>query len=267
MKVDFLIIGAARSATTSISQILGSHPDICFSRIKEPQFFCKENWRENITSYHSLFLEDAKIYGEGSTNYSKYPFFNKAIHSDIFEYNPNMKFIYIMRHPIDRILSHYQFAVERGYTTNEINKEILANPIYINTSKYYKQAKLYIDKFGRNKIKLVLFEDYKNDPKNTIELITQFLGIPSFSFTSKLLHTNKSQSGIIGHIKHDHPKTIFDYLKKGLHYIKRKIILPQKITQDQLSPETILRIKAELKEDINQMERLLNKDLSSWLPN
>ena len=123
MKVNFLIIGAARSATTSLSSILASHQSISFSKPKEPQFFSKENWRDSIGAYHKLFKKkEGVLYGEGSTNYTKAPFFNKNIYSDILEYNPDMKFIYMVRHPLERIKSHYKFALERGYTIESINK-------------------------------------------------------------------------------------------------------------------------------------------------
>ena len=132
-KVDFLVLGAARSATTSISTILARHPDICFSQPKEPQFFSQEDWRNHLDSYKSLFKKEARLYGEGSTNYTKFPLFNPKIHNDIYEYNPNMKLIYIMRHPIDRIISHYKFAIERGYSVDSIDIEILKNPVYLQT--------------------------------------------------------------------------------------------------------------------------------------
>jgi hypothetical protein len=264
MKVNFLIIGAARSATTSLSQILGSHPDICFSSTKEPQFFCKENWRESLNQYHALFTKEAKLYGEGSTNYSKYPSFNTSIHADIYEYNPEMKFIYIMRHPLERIVSHYKFALERGYTTTEINKEVIENPIYINTSMYYSQVKLYIDQFGRDKIKLILFDDFKKDPKKTLDEVFDFLDVPIFDYNKDLLHSNKSLSGAIGHKKYDNPMTFQDKLKKLWHYFNRKVY-SSKISHDPLSHDTELKIYSDLKDDILQLENLLDRDLSHWL--
>ncbi len=135
MKTNFLIIGAAKSATTSLCSGLSLHPDICFSDPKEPQFFSDPNWRQNLEGYHSLFKDDAKLYGEGSTNYTKQPLFNKNIHSDIYEYNPEMKLIYIMRHPIDRIISHYIHAYNRGYETTDLNSTLNTNKHFLNLSK------------------------------------------------------------------------------------------------------------------------------------
>lgn len=263
VKVDFMIIGAARSATTSLCKILASHPDIGFSSIKEPQFFSKHDWREQIDHYNSLFTKDAKIYGEGSTNYTKYPFFNKKIHSDIFEYNPKMKFIYIMRNPIDRMISHYRFAIERGYTSNEINKEILENRIYLETSKYYSQIKLYSDQFGKENIKLIFFDAFKSDPKKIMDEIFEFIGIHSIEFSPKLTHSNKSWSGVIGHKKYDAPRTLIDKIKKGLHIVYRQL-KPKSKLNDQLLLSTKKWVISELKDDIHSLEKLSNSDLSHW---
>ena len=137
MKVNLFIIGAARSATTSLSNLIAAHPDVCFSKPKEPQFFSDSSWRDKTEHYHSKFFKEAKIYAEGSTNYTKIPAFNTDVAANIHDYNPDAKLIYMMRHPIERILSHYYFAVERGYTEKELNKEVIENPIYLQTSRYF----------------------------------------------------------------------------------------------------------------------------------
>ena len=84
MLVDFMIIGAMKSATTHLSEALSLHPDVCFSNPKETNFFCDDNWRDNIKSYQHFFKDKATLYGEGSTNYTKHPTFNKNIHNDLY---------------------------------------------------------------------------------------------------------------------------------------------------------------------------------------
>lgn len=265
MKVDFLIIGAARSGTTSLSQIVASHPDIGFCSVKEPQFFCKEDWRDHLEDYHSLFKSEGKIFGEGSTNYSKFPAFNASIHSDIFEYNPNMKLIYILRHPIDRIVSHYKFSLERGYSDTDINTEVLNKPIYTNSSRYFFQVEPYLKLFGKENLKLVLLDDFKNQPEKVMNSVFEFLDVSPFDFSPKLLHTNKSQSGSIRHKKYDHPVTLIDKLKKGIHIIFRKLAPKKSSELAMLTEATRAQLILILKDDVKQMEVLLKRDLSHWL--
>ena len=264
MKVDFMIIGAARSATTSLSNILALHPDICFSDPKEPQFFSDTGWRNKLEQYHDLFKKKAALYGEGSTNYSKYPAFNTRIYNDIFEYNPDMKFIYIMRHPVDRIISHYNFAVERGYTEKDINTSIQEDPNYINISKYHMQIRPYLDLFGSDQVHFILFEDFVEAPQKVLDDVYEFLEIKPELIQGRS-HANKSRSGVIRHKKYDHPKTMADKFKKGIHILERALKPKSNINVSHLSPETKRLITNALREDIKQLEELLQRDFSSWL--
>lgn len=266
MKVNFMIIGAARSATTSLSTILATHPSISFSKPKEPQFFSKEDWRTSINTYQKLFKQkDNVLYGEGSTNYTKHPSFNKNIYTDIFEYNSEMKLIYIIRNPLDRIKSHYKFALERGYTKEAFNKAVISNPIYVNTSKYYTQIQPYINTFGRTQVKIILFEEFSSNTQKTVTEICGFLNIGPINLDSKKTHFNQSMKGEIGSVKYDNPKNILDYIKKITNYIKRsfsdkgvsKVI-------EQPSEDTLLYLRKNLNEDIVNLENLISKDLSHW---
>ncbi|MDZ7821446.1 MAG: sulfotransferase [Candidatus Marinimicrobia bacterium] len=116
MKVDFIILGAAKCGTTTLYRILKDHPDINFCREKEPDFFSKtEDWKTHLADYHKLFREEeGKIYGEASHSYTAYPRFNLNIWEDIHAYNPGMKFIYIVRDPVDRFISSYMQDYQRG---------------------------------------------------------------------------------------------------------------------------------------------------------
>ena len=263
MKVNTLIIGAARSATTSLSQILDQHPDICLSRPKEPQFFSDPDWREKIETYHNCFHEEAKIYLDASTNYSKYPAFNKHIHQDIKEYNVHMKLVYIMRHPIDRMISHYKFSLERGLTKDDLETALRQNPIYMNASNYILQIESYLDHFDKNQLLLLTFDEFQKFPEKVLQKTTDFLGIDEFHFDLSKSHLNKSNSGAIGHIKYDKTPTLPSKLKKLWHYIMRQL-RPSKI-DSKLNPEFREELIERYTEDIKKLEILLNEDLTHWM--
>jgi hypothetical protein len=266
LKVNFLIIGSAKSATTSLSNGLALHPDICFSLPKEPQFFSKTDWRHQIPEYHALFTSKAKLYGEGSTNYTKFPSFNKQIYADIFEYNPKMKLIYIMRHPIDRIVSHYTHTYNRGYEPlKDINKAITLNEHYINTSKYATQIEPYIEQFGRAQILLLFFEDFVNRPQEVLDTVYTFLEVDQLDIDISQINKNKSFNRRVLHYTYDNPKTIWKKFKKvGLiikNYFNRDFI----DSQPQLTEATKQHIVNGVTDDIHRIEKLTNKDLSKWL--
>lgn len=266
MIVDFLLIGAAKSATTSLSNALSQHPDICFSDPKEPQFFSENNWNNNLDHYHSLFKKKAaKLYGEGSTNYSKFPHYNKTIHQDIFNYNPNMKIIYMMRHPIDRIISHYIHSYNRGHEPiDDINIALTSNNHYIDTARYAMQIEPYISYFGKPNVLMLFFDDFISKPQRLLDTTFDFLDIDRIEINTKTLNTNKSFNRRIIHHKYDNPKTTFEKLRKATFIIKNyfnRNFINQKPT---LSSETKTYILNSIKDDIKKIEKLTNRDLSHW---
>lgn len=267
MIVDFLLIGSAKSATTSLSNGLSQHPDICFSDPKEPQFFSTTNWRDHLENYHALFDEkDAKLYGEGSTNYSKFPHYNKNIHQDIFDYNPNMKIIYMMRHPIDRIVSHYVHSYNRGHESiDDINTALTSNSHYLDTARYAMQIEPFISRFGRQNVLLLFFEDFVSKPQDVLNTAFDFLGVERMSIHKKDLNTNKSFNRSVIHHKYDNPKTIVDKLRKVVLIFKNYFSLDFINQTPNLSSETKTYILNSVKDDIKKIERLTSRDLSHWL--
>ena len=267
MVVDFLLIGAAKSATTSLSNALSQHPDICFSDPKEPQFFSDENWRGNLDNYHSSFKKNStKLFGEGSTNYSKFPHYNKNIHQDVFEYNPQMKIIYMMRHPIDRIVSHYIHAYNRGHEPiSNINKALTSNNHYIDTTRYAMQIEPYISHFGKHNILMLFFEDFISKPQHVLDSTFEFLGVDRISVNKKVLDTNKSFNRRVIHYKYDNPKTVFEKIRKVGFIIKNYFNRDFINKKPNLSSETKSYILNSVKDDIQKIEKLSNRDLSHWL--
>lgn len=267
MKVSVMVIGAAKSGTTAISSGLALHPDICFSNPKETQFFSDTEWRFKIDSYKKFFKEsNLPIYAEGSTNYTKHPHFNLDVHKDLHEYNPHLKLIYIVRNPIDRIISHYVHAYNRGYETNpNINEAIFSNPIYTDISRYYYQISKYISVFGKNQVKLVFFDDYTANPQSIFDEIFDFIDVSNITVDIKKLNENKSFNKKIIHYKYDNHKTFFDKLKKIFMIIYFNVKGSRLKSKPQLSQESREKLLEILNSDIKNLEKLTGKNLSHWI--
>ena len=110
MKPNFLVIGAQKSATTTLCDLFSQHPDVYISNPKEPHFFAKnEVYAKGWDWYKKLFSNagKAKAIGEGSTGYTMHVVFPNAP-SRISRDLPNAKLIYIVRHPIRRIESDWK---------------------------------------------------------------------------------------------------------------------------------------------------------------
>lgn len=195
MKVDFMIIGAMKCGTSTLAKILANHPQVSFSKRKEPHFFSKNpNWKENLEDYHKLFeKEDGVIYGEGSTTYTNAFQFNLLIWEDIYKYNPEMKFIYIVRNPLDRLVSHYVHMYERGYTKYSLSETYKKFPSLIYRGRYFTQIRPYIEKFGKEQVLILDFERLLRHKKQALNNVSEFLKIdPTLFENAESVHVNKA---------------------------------------------------------------------------
>lgn len=184
MKPNFLVIGAMKSATTSLCELLGDHPEVFICKPKEPEFFCKDTvYKRGWKWYESLFssaLHKIAI-GEGTASYTKRLVFPQTairIAHDI----PDAKLIYIVRHPLERIESHWTHTILSGVNPNLRFCDALRQfPYYIDTSLYSHQISAYREYFSDDRILVLFFEDFKASPNKVLEQCFRFLGVdPTF---------------------------------------------------------------------------------------
>lgn len=179
-KIDFCVIGAQKCGTTNLAEHLSNHPDVGFCKEKEPHFFSKsKDVKSNIDSYHELYdlKSGKKIYGEASTSYSfvdEYPDTAKRI----FEYNPNMKIIFIVRDPVSRIESHYNHRLRKGYVHGgEPVEEISKLDDFVQRGQYTRQLQPYLDLFPSEQIMVLVFEEFLDDQMGEMKNVVEFLGL------------------------------------------------------------------------------------------
>lgn len=195
-RANFMVIGAQKCGTTSLAKQLSEHPEICFSDEKEPGFFnSTADWMLRLEEYHSLYSPSpGQLCGEASTMYTFLPEF-KETHMRLHEYNPNLKLIYMMRQPVERIISHYAHRVNHGHALALPEKAVLDDPSFIQRSRYGFQIQPYIQLFGRNKIHFILFEDYTSDPIEILMNVASFLGVSPEPFKEVDLSAKNQSEG------------------------------------------------------------------------
>ena len=101
---DFLIIGAQKAATTSLYNYLNQLPGICGAGNKEIYYFDREqNFGRNDRWYHSHFkaFSKSQLFFEATPNYFYYPWVPRKI----YEYNPHLKLVVVLRNPVSRAFS------------------------------------------------------------------------------------------------------------------------------------------------------------------
>lgn len=177
---NFIIIGAAKSATTTLTTILPRHPDIFISKPKEPKFFGRR-YAKGWQWYSRIFRpgKGCLLRGEGSTMYAS------ALNS--FRYAPalmhrclpELKLVYVVRHPLDRIVS--QWRHRRGRHPNKM-PEFAAllrsrhlRKLVVGCSLYHERLQSFRAFFPDSQIHCLTFEDLMSNPRDTLVDLLDFL--------------------------------------------------------------------------------------------
>ena len=176
---DFIVIGAMKSATTTLHEQLARQPGLFMSRPKEPNFFSDdENYARGIDWYASCFAGagDDLILGESSTHYTKLPTHPHTVER-MARALPRVKLIYVMRHPIDRLTSHYLHEVTVGQVSVDLEEAVERHPELIDYGRYSMQLEPYLRVYGPESILPVFFDRLVDQPRVELERIGQFLGV------------------------------------------------------------------------------------------
>ncbi len=276
MKPNFIIIGAARSGTTSLYKYLDAHPDIFMSDIKEINFFSNERyWKKGKKWYEAHFrgaVESA--IGEASTSYTNYPIMQN-VPRRLAEYLPDVKFIYILRDPIDRLVSHYLHKIRRGEERRELTEIIYNYPDdqLIWQGKYYSQLEQYMEYFSMNSFLIITINELKDKPDVVVKKIYKFLGVShDFNHTNlkKAHNANRSitRKNWFGHkVLHFYHKSIeqrnFPYPFKKL-FINLAEIGAVEISNPKLSDDNCKHLKDIFREDVEKITKTLGVENLGW---
>lgn len=190
-KPNVFVIGAMKSGTTYFSQLLAAHPSIFVSDPKEPCFFCDpqilheaypEAWQRgfwrSLDIYLSLFANagDAQVIAEASTTYSMAPHFS-GVPERILRLSPQARFIYIMRDPIERTISHYWHRANYWSERRPMLQAIRSDRLYKDVSYYAMQLQTYLRHVGADRIYVLTFEALTADPIGEIQKTYRWLGV------------------------------------------------------------------------------------------
>ncbi len=277
---NFIVIGAHKAGTTSLYHYLRAHPSVYMPELKEARFFAFDQDNPDhlkkipkvfpITSmdnYIELFdnVHLEKAIGEASPEYLNSEFAARKIYQHI----PNVKLIVSLRNPIDRAYSLFMMAYRSGNISGMVPEEFEFDNEQAREGAYYSKLKVYMDLFGRQSVKVILFEDLIKDTENTIKDIFKFLevsedfepelsqihnpgGIPK----SRMIY-NLSRNRIISKsLKNILPESLIS----GLKSLKNKN-LTKSPKFDIEKRKCAVRL---IKDDIIKVEELINRDLSSW---
>jgi len=196
---DFIIIGAMKSGTTTLHNLLSLDNRISLPVNKEAPFFTLQNeidcgYEAFISKYYKSHF--GKIIGKITPHYMMY---TKLASKNIHLLSPDTKIIAILRDPIERLVSHYSMCVGLGLETRNINKAIqdcldnsLHNDIevtptnsYISCSEYGAILAQFNTLLKQENILVLNFNQLLNEQELVVKQIYEHIGLTYYTLSNK----------------------------------------------------------------------------------
>lgn len=189
-KVNFLGIGVQKAGTTWLDACLKEHPEIYLHPQKELHFFDRFKDLNYIKNYESLFTStNEKIVGEITPNY----IFKPHCAELIYQYNPNIKLIAILRDPTNRAISQYKMEMSRGSIGpnsglwDAFERNLPEGNSLKSRGLYNQQLEKYYNLFDKSQILLLNYQDISLNPQKLIQKVFEFLEV-DITFIPKTLN-------------------------------------------------------------------------------
>lgn len=295
---NFFIAGAPKCGTTALSEYLREHANVFISEPKEPHYFTFDFEEYRVTKtwddYTNLFAQatpEATAIGEGSVFY----LCSEVALQKIYEYDSQAKIIVMLRNPVDMIYSFHSQLVftadenetdfETAWKLQETRQQKNKIPPqcrepfflqYAQMGKLGKQVARLQNIFPPEQIKIIFFEDFVKSTKGVYDEVLEFIDVPNDERTDFVrINENKSHKmGAIGNFTAKPPALLTNVALKARDMlgIKELGILDtirsfntKVAAREPLSDRLRGEMIEEFTPDIQELARLLDRDLSRWL--
>jgi hypothetical protein len=292
---DFIVIGAAKCATTTLADYLARHPAICMSRPKEPEVFARVRDIDERTQFETLFQhrKPGQRLGEASTIYTRFPNFPdvpRRMHAIV----PKVRLIYLMREPVERTFADYAMIQRYWMNTRAADavtctfEEALlsCDPLLASirpTSNYVMQIEQYLAFFPKEQMLFLLMDDLSENPVDTLAHVCAFLGVATdHNLVSMGPIRSNSRENYENHLKarmmarwlskfpmaQASKRVVPDSVRMWIYESLAKTSLGKKVADNQLvkpmREETRAELHAYFRDSVDRLESLIGRDLSRW---
>lgn len=285
MLPNLLVIGAQKCGTTSLHAYLEAHPDISMSDPKELDFFVSPedsatgagNWLRGREWYSSHFTQPTAVRGEASPNYTVHPLVG-AVAGRAASVVPEARLIYLVRDPIDRIVSHYLHRRAAGRERRSLDEALSgleAGPArgFVYRSMYFMQLEQWLEHYPRSALLVVAQEDLRAERTRTLDRVFRFLGVDE-SFISDEFATMRHVSTEAREPGRAETRLRRTGIAAPLRRVPARLRVPayaafrsvagRKLERPVLPPERREELRSMLEEDVRQLRALTGQAFSSW---
>lgn len=238
MLPNLVILGAMKCGTSSLRFYLDAHPEIAMAPGGLNFFLEEYNWSKGIDWYSAQFSGSEKIHGDCSPRYTNYPL-NPGGAERMAKVIAGAHLIYLVRDPIERIVSHYRHYVVEGLEDRPFAAALAdfdRNP-YLCRSLYHAQLEQYLAHYPRTQLLVLFHEDLRDRRRATLQRVFRFLEVDD-RFESPAFDTR-------------------------LHVTDEKLA-GAPVARPSMPEDLERRLEAALRPDGDRLSDLLQIDLSHW---
>lgn len=296
---NFFIVGAPRCGTTAMYEYLRQHPDIFMANEKEPHFFGTDliqtpkfpYYKRDMEWYLSTFVEAGPkiMLGEASILYLK----SKLAASEIKEFSPDAKIIAMLRNPVDMLSSMHSHVLYDGsediedfelaleaQTDRELGRRIpkgcgiVDYLLYKDIANYSDQLERYFAEFDRDKVHVIIFDDFRSETPNVYAETLQFLGVDSrFQPEFSTINENRRiRNGLLRALWTNRPNFVQQMLLDRVSPSRpRRLIIGalqrmyrRPAPRTPMDPDFRRRLQEEFTPEVDRLGNLLGRDLTHW---
>lgn len=292
---DFYIVGAPKSGTTSLYAYLAAHPGVFVPERKELRHFGTDlEVRQRRAFDRDAFLAeyaDAPPHALLGNAYVWY-LYSATAAAEIHAVRPDARIVAMLRDPADAIVSlHSEFVYDGNEDLEDLADALAAEPdrcagrrippeahfpaglCYRRTVRYAEQLGRYVERFGRDRVHVVVFDDFAADPVAAYRGVLDFLGLdpnPAASF-ERHNPNKRSRSALLRRVLAAPPeparRLARRLLPRGVRRAayRRAVAMNTRVTERTPVPEALRRsLRAELVGEVASLEALLERPLPAW---
>jgi hypothetical protein len=291
---DFFIIGAFKAGTTALYEYLRQHPQVYMPFHKEPMFFGDDLQpryaRMSEQEYLNLFEQarpDQRV-GEASPWY----LYSRTAAGEIAEFSPGAQIIVMLRNPVDVMhAQHSQLVFNQREDLTDFAEALSAEParrrgermpagglraeavFYRESVRFAEQLERYIDTFGRERVHVIVYDDFAADPRQAYRSVLTFLGMSTgFEPVFEVRNPNRrARSALLQRLAFRPPAPLrraVPVLRRFpiVHSVREAVVgfnsAPER--RAPMDPKLRRQLTAEFAPQVARLGQLIGRDLSAW---
>jgi hypothetical protein len=291
---DFFIAGTFKGGTTALYEYLRQHPQIFMPFHKEPMYFGSDlgvRYRRMTREEYLALFNDARpdqVAGEASPWY----LYSSLAAREIHDFNPDARIIVMLRNPIDVMhAQHSQLLFNQREEIASFADALAAEPdrragrripegalrpealFYRHSVRFAEQLRRFFETFGRERVHVIMFEDFTSDTERVFREVLAFLGVKADAPVDLSVHNpnRRVRSRWIQRLVFRPPgplRALVPRLRRLplVHRLRDALVSinSQPEQRNRMEPALRARLAAELEPEIRELGDLLGRDLSGW---